>query len=322
MTGPISSPLRALAVLAVLLLAAACGPAAPAMPTPPGEASPTGPTGYPGWPPLDQPGELLPIPVTSELAVGRNRFLLNLVDEQNEPLAAPDRTASLSFYDLAADPANPTATVQGTYLPTIPQLPGLYRAMVDFERAGAWGIEVETTEPDGSKRTGRMVFSVRATSSTPALGSAAIASTTPTADTPEEIAQISTDAQPEPAFYRLSVDEALAQGEPFLLFFGTPAFCKTATCGPAMDLVKQVAADFKGEVAVIHVEPYQLQPVGGHLQPVLREGQLVPVESVVEWGLLTEPMLFAVDGDGIVRAKLEGVASGDELRAAMEAIRP
>jgi hypothetical protein len=315
----LANPLRALALLLVMGLAGACGPGA--LPSPSPATSPTGPIGYPGWPPLDDGGELLPIPVSSELTVGENRFLLNLVDQQNEPLASPDRQVTLSFFDLAADPGRPATSVSGTYLATIPQLPGLYRAVVDFERAGVWGVEVEATEPDGSTRTGRMVFSVRPTSSTPAIGAPAVASTTPTADSAEDIAGISTDSQPKPDFYRWSVDEALAEGQPFLLFFGTPAFCRTATCGPVMDIVKEVAGDFD-DVSVIHVEPYELQEVDGQLQPVLREGQLVPVESVVEWGLLTEPMLFAVDGEGIVRAKLEGVASADEVRAAMEEIRP
>ena len=221
-----------------------------------------------------------------------------------------------------ATPISPATTVEGTYLPTVPQLPGLYRAMVDFPRAGMWGVEVEATEPDGATRSGRMVFSVQPTSSTPAVGARAIASTTPTAATRDELARISTDTEPNPDFYRVSVDRALQDGEPFLLFFGTPAFCKTATCGPAMDIIKDVAGEFEGDVTVIHVEPYELQQVDGQLQPVLREGQLVPVAPVVEWGLRTEPMLFAVDDEGVVRAKLEGVASVDEVRSAMTAIAP
>jgi hypothetical protein len=304
----------ALTALVLGLALAGCTPASP-----PATPSPTL-QGYPGWPPLDNGGELVPIPVTSELAVGTNRFLLNLVTRENEPLASPDRKVSLSFYDVAADPVRPASTVEGTYLPTIEQLPGLYRAEVEFGRAGTWGLEVEATEPDGSQRSGRMLFSVRAESTTPAIGGDAPASSTPTADSLSEIEQISTDDDPDPTFYQTSVEEALAAERPFLLVFSTPAFCKTSTCGPALDIVKSVAPDYAGRVEFIHVEPYRLESVEGHLQPVLQDGQLVPVESVVEWGLLTEPMIFAVDDAGKVRAKFEGVASADEISAALEEI--
>ena len=44
------------------------------------------------------------------------------------------------------------------------------------------------------------------------------------------------------------------------------------------------------------------------------------VPSVDEWGLLSEPWIFAVDGDGIVRGSYEGVVTDGELEAVFEAI--
>lgn len=299
-------------VVAALLLLAACtpGPALTPSPTPQPAIS------YPGWPPQAS-GELVPIPVLSEIVVGDNRFLLHLVDQANEPLASPDRGVTLNFYDLAADPATAATSAQGAYMPTVGTLPGLYRAHVSFDRAGEWGLEVVTAEPDGTSRSGRMVFAVRQESSTPALGAQAPASLTPTAATPDQIAEISTDSQPNPAFYRTSVDEALAAGEPFLVVFATPAFCQTAVCGPTMDIIKSVAPEFEDRVAFIHVEPYELAMTDGHLQPVLTQGRLTPVESVAEWGLLTEPYIFVVDREGRISAKMEGVASAEEIRQAL-----
>ena len=49
-------------------------------------------------------------------------------------------------------------------------------------------------------------------------------------------------------------------------------------------------------------------------------GQLQPVAAVDEWGLLSEPWIFTVDGTGIVRGSFEGVVGDDELKAAIEAI--
>jgi len=307
---------RSTVLLLVLILSACSG--APTTPSP--SPSPTG-SSVVDWP-LQGPREIVPIAVSSELAIGSNRFLLNLVDNANEPLASADRPVEMRFFDLAADATQPVVTVAGTYLPTIPQLPGLYRAQVDFTRAGEWGLEVVTTEADGSQRSGRMVFSVREASSTPQIGADAPASLTPTAATLAEVGTISTDDDPDPDFYGSSVSDAVAAGQPFLLIFSTPAFCRTATCGPALDIVKSVAPGYLDRVTFIHVEPYQLEMVEGQLQPVLADGQLVPVPSVIEWGLLTEPYIFVVDGAGKVTAKLEGVASAEEIRAALEAVAP
>lgn len=298
--------------VAFVMLLGACT-SAPSMTTP------TPATPASGW---AQQGvnDVLPIVVSSELAVGQNRFLLNLVDRQNEPLAAADRSVTLSFFDLATDADEPAVTVPGTYLPTLATLPGLYRATVELDRAGEWGLEVMTSDADGSPRSGRMVFNVRDEFSTPALGEQAPASETPTAETPDQIDAISTDDDPNPAFYTTAVADALAAGQPFLLIFSTPAFCRTATCGPALDIVKSVAPEFQDQATFIHVEPYELESVDGGLQPVLQNGQLVPVPSVVEWGLLTEPYIFVVNADGEVTAKLEGVASEAEIRAALEEV--
>ena len=333
-----------LAALAALILVGACTgtvPATPPAPTPAAQPTPAGPptptpdlatsctgqppsgqaTRYPGWPP-DETFELVPVPVSSELAVGSNRVLLNLIDNQNNQLASPERPVEMRFYDLGNDPATPALTVEADYLPTTEELPGLYRASpVEFPCWGDWGLEAVTTEPEGGERVGRMVFSVRPTSSTPAVGAPAPASDTPTADSADDIAAISTDTQPDPAFYRTSVEDALAEDRPFLLIFSTPAFCATRTCGPALDIVKSAAADFRDEVTFIHVEPYRLRQVDGSAQLELDErNQPIVVEAVREWGLTSEPYIFVVGADGRVAAKLEGVASEQEIEAALRQV--
>jgi hypothetical protein len=325
-----------LTMLGALLLAA-CAAAAPATPDPvtPAPAGPstpapdlstscsgTIPTGearrYEGWPP-EATFELLPIPVSSELAVGQNRVLVNLVDSANNQLASPERPVELRFFDLAADPATPAISIAASYMPTTEQLPGLYRvAPVNFPCWGDWGLEAITTEPDGSERTGRMLFNVRPSTTTPAIGAQAPASHTPTATTADAIAAISTDTQPNPDFYTTSIDQALADHRPFLVIFSTPAFCATRTCGPALDIVKLAAADYTDDVAFIHVEPYELQLVEGRAQLVLDDdNRPVVVDAVLEWGLPTEPYIVVVDGDGRVAAKFEGVAAEDEIEAAL-----
>jgi len=275
----------------------------------------------PGWPPEQTNFALIPVPVNADVAVGENRLLFNVLDKQNQSVASTDRSLSLRFFHLASSRTQSASDASGTFMPTVAGRPGLYRAMVTFDRAGDWGVEAAATEADGSKRIGRFVFPVRETSSTPLIGAQAPASDTQTATTAAEIAGISTDDDPNPDFYRESVAGALAARQPFLVIFATPAFCTSATCGPTLDTVKTIAPEFKDRMAFIHVEPYELESVEGHLQPVLSPENLpISVPSTVEWGLPTEPYLFVVDADGKVTAKFEGIAAPDELRTAFQQV--
>jgi hypothetical protein len=299
------------------LMLAACGVVGGA-PTP----TPTAPSaaGYAGWPPSVRT-ELIPIPVSTELVVGENRLLVNLIDSANEPLASPERPVKLNLFNLSADPETPAQTVDATYMPTVEDAPGLYRADVTFSIAGEWGLEAVATEADGSTRTGRMVFPVRESGTTPRIGEPARSFDSPTAASAADIVQISTDNDPDPDFYRQSVAGALDGGDPFVLVFATPAFCRSVTCGPTLDLVKSVAADYKDGLTFIHVEPYRLKAVDGQLQPELSDQNLpIPVDAVNQWGLPTEPYVFVVDAQGNVAAKFEGIASEEELRGAFDAV--
>lgn len=264
--------------------------------------------------------DLVPIVVSSDLAAGQNRFLINVVDRQNQPLGSADRTAKLKFYDLAGNSSSPAVTADGAYMVVLSRLPGLYRAMVDFPHAGQWGLELTLTDADGTQRSGRLSFPVRETSTTPAIGAQAPATVTPTATTADGIHAISTDSAPDPDFYTTSVKQALAEHRPFMLVFATPAFCRTQTCGPALDVVKSVAAEYKDKVTFIHVEPYKLQMTDGQLQPVFNGTDLVPVQPTLDWGLPTEPYAFVVGADGKVTAKFEGIAGPDELKAALDQV--
>lgn len=313
--------LRLVPVLAlVTLLAVACTATPGATPIPTPAATPVS---YPGWPPASTDFELIPVPVSTELVVGPNRLLVNLIDNTNTSVADSGKPVTLNLYDLATDPAQAAFSAHAAFMSTIAGLPGLYRAQVDFGRAGDWGLEAVQYQTVGgdSVLIGRMVFQVRESGTTPAIGASAIASETPTATDAAGIAAISTDDDPDPDFYTTSVAAAIAAHEPFVLAFATPAFCRSATCGPTLDVVKQVAADYQGRLTFIHVEPYQLQLTDGHLQPVLTSDNLpITVQAVDEWGLPTEPYVFVVDAQGKVSAKFEGIAAEDELRAAFDAV--
>lgn len=303
--------------VAVGLVLAGCSAASQ-----PGTAGPSGQGGAgsrgAGSPGASSSGPTrIPILIDAQDVVGPARFLFAFSDQANAPIGSPDMPATVAFYDLAKSSTTPTATVPATFIWAIQGSRGIYVADTTFTEAGDWAADFTTTK-GGVTETTRVGFQVVATSSTPAIGAKAPDTPTPTlADVGGDVARISTDTKPDPAFYTTSVSDALAAHKPFVLIFATPAFCTSRQCGPTLDAVKAIAAT-EPAMTFINVEPYKLQYVGGHLQPILdANGQLQATDATNAWGLLTEPWIFVVDRSGIVRGSFELIASDTELRTAI-----
>ena len=327
------SPIGLLVVAA--LAASGCGLAieapspTPAPPTPVPTVAPP-PTDCPvepdpgdvaGWDVADQTPSVIPVIAPVRLTCGTNRIVVGLIGADNRPIAQPDRSLRARFFDLSADAETPTGEATGLFTWTIQDAIGVYILTAEFAHAGAWGVEVVTQPRGGAEETIRLRVDVAESTPTIRVGQQAPDSDTPTAaDFGGDLALISTDEHPEPSFYDTSVADALEAKRPFVLVFATPKFCKTSTCGPTLDRVKPFAKAWPS-VDFINVEPYQLEPIDGQLQPVLgADGFPKPVPSVDEWGLLTEPAIFVVDSTGLVRAAFEGAFADQELRDALAAV--
>jgi hypothetical protein len=277
-----------------------------------------------GWP---APGTIpstsvFPVIVSSEQICGKNRFLFSFLDQANTPQAAPDRTATVAFFDLGRDPSKAVAKATGTFLWAIQGSRGLYVTTVDFTEAGQWGAEFTTSKAGSAPETVRVRFDVKPTGTPIPVGGKAPSVKTPTlADVGGDVAKISSDPKPRTSFYQTSVDQALAAHKPFVLIFATPAFCTSGQCGPTLDVIKGIA-DAEPTMTFINVEPYKLTFANGHLQPVLDgSGNLQPVEATNAYGLLSEPWIFVVDRNGTVTASYEAIVSPDELKAAIDAVK-
>lgn len=253
------------------------------------------------------PDEAFPIVANADLAVGSQRLLVGLVTDDAASHASPDLPVDISLYPPEAE--EPAITVPGVFIWTAPDIRGLYRAQVEFDQPGMW--EVALQSQDGAT-TGRIPFNVAEEGVTPGVGESAPSEATPTGDDVTDLSEISTDPEPDPSFYALSLDEALATGDPTVVVFATPAFCETATCGPMLDTVKQVSVDYP-EINFIHVEVYK------NLNATARE-DLELVEAVQAWNLPSEPWTFLIDSDGNVKARFEGTVDTNELQEALEAL--
>ena len=284
----------ALAVLAAVTLLAGCGSSGPKT--------------------LDAlwhgPGEQVALVAgTSDYAPGDVRVSFLVVDQQGKPVYKPRATVWLAPKLKSAPVQQTTATLE----PVGPagaagdgaDMTHLYVAHVRVAKPGTWWL---LARPSGGEigAVGNLV--VRPRTASPAVGSKAYPSRTPTlASAHGDAAALTTRIPPDRSLLRYSVADSLRAHKPFVLLFATPKFCTSRTCGPVTDVVLAVQ---KREPAVrfIHVEIYK--------DNVVAKGEN---QWVREWRLPSEPWLFLVGRDGRIKAKFEGSVSVDELDAAVRA---
>ena len=285
------------------------------------------PGSLPDWQPPSTTPPIFPLIIANpgELTCGKNRLIFTFLDAKNNVLSKPDRSATVTLFDLGRSPSTPIDTVEATFIWAIQDVRGIYVANVNFQEAGVYGAEFSTsTAGSTDKTTIRATFSVDTSTPTVRVGDKAPSTKTPTeADANGDLHTISTDPTPDPAFYKVSEDAALAAHQPMVVIFATPKFCTSAQCGPTLDRIKPFAAKYPS-VAFIHVEPYQLKLQDGQLQAVLdpqNNNSLISNAITTAWGLTGEPWVFVVDRTGTITASLELIFSDAELTTALDAVK-
>jgi hypothetical protein len=280
-----------------------------------GSVVPTSSTG-PSQGPSQAATSVLPSWISREIVKGPNRIVFSFLDASGtKPVAAPDRTAKVEFKGPSGEAVS---APNALFVWAIEGVSGVYVTHADFPVAGAWTATFSTSAPGAPTETIPFSFDVLEDAHVVEPGEKAPSVDTPTlADVSGDVSKISSDEAPVPAFYEVSVADALAAHQPFVLAFATPKFCVSKTCGPTLDKVKTVAAAHP-DVTFINVEPYQLEVIEGQLQPVLSASNgLQTVPAADAYGLLTEPFVFVVGGDGIVKASFELVFAPSEIDEAL-----
>jgi hypothetical protein len=293
---------RLTAALVLALAVASCGGGDAADPGTTAAVAPTTPPAS-----EDLPSDVVAIRASSDIGLGRERLLVGLGDTSGRRLGSPEQAVSITVHP-EGEPER-AVTEDGTWQWIVEGSTGLYRAEFDFDQAGIW---TATVTPEGGEPLAPIPFEVQEDPYAPALGEAAPAPATPTLDD-TTIDDLSSDDDPDPAFYQLSLDEAIGNGNTTVVVFSTPAFCASAACGPLLDIVKEVAPGHP-DVQFVHVEVFtgltdpDFAPDAAHLSPAVGP----------EWyNLPSEPWVFVVDGGGKVAARYEGVLDRAELEAAL-----
>ena len=320
-------------VLAVSLMAAACGSG--------GDAEGV------SWAPQDialpQDAPLKPVLVNSQLGAGDARVVFGFFDP-NGALAEDVTSATVRLYTLDGDEGSlqsehelrPVTLAQDSFIhehadgsdhehqavvtvfTARVDLPASETdastpAPVDAIAGGWWGAELSGETADGDFEGLRLRFFVRDDTSEPAIGEPVPATEQAVVGDGIDIADLDTTQPPNPELHETTVAEALEGDKPLVVAFATPAYCVTRFCGPVVEqVVLPLWENYGDRVDVIHIEPYDI--------PQARDGRLIAVDAMTEWGLQTEPWVFVVDADGSVAAKFEGIMDYDEVAAAVDAV--
>jgi hypothetical protein len=269
--------------------------------------------------------EIQPLITTSELVVGMNRFAFGLL-KGNKLLNDAEVTLKLYATDglepsLVAEVKTPyqiasnlkqersvhhhpdgTEHVHGDKS----GIQGLYVAQLNFSRAGDWGIELLVGQRSGPADIVRFAVTVLDAPATPALGSPAPPSRNLIASDVKNLSQIDTSPRPDPRLHQVRIADAIAQRKPQLIVFATPQFCTSRMCGPVVEIVRTLLPAYGKRVAFIHQEIWQ----------DFASKKAFP--TVDEWRLSTEPWIFIVDDQGIIRGKFEGLVTARELEISLQ----
>lgn len=271
-------------------------------------------------------GDVTPVFAFSEAVVGPNRLAIGLL-RNGSPVNDPAAKVKLKIFDLTTNNPTPLAEMAATYygrgLPA-----GIWVAYAAFDKPGNVGVEIQAQLPDQQQPSVRRYnLEIVGTSAAPQVGQPAIAAKTLTARDVPELAQLTSGADPDPALYQISLDEALKNGKPTAVLFATPNFCRTATCGPSVTVLSQLQKQYGTQINIIHTEVYRYpfgdsaklqtesiaKAQGENRAPTAEELRAGLSDAMATWNLPSEPWLFLIDAKGVIVARYEGGITSEEM---------
>ena len=280
---------------------------------------PSNPTGNPTGESSEATGGVNPILATTVLRVGEQRVAFLLAGPQG---IIQDPTAQVThvFLGSGADGTEAPAAASLAKFHLWPYgVRGSYSTQLLFDRPGRWRLDIET-EGTAEPIRAQLEIDVAEESHIPDIGSLPPTGNNKTLDSVPGLEQLTTDYEPDPDLYSMTIDEAIASGMPAVIVFATPAFCSSPTCGPQVDTVSMLKDLRAPEANFIHVELYD-NPA--EIQGDLGRAELVPFAE--DWGFTTIPdwsnesWVFVLDPKGRIHQRFEGYATLEELDSALAA---
>ena len=314
------------AAVAVVALITACATAPSAGPASATEPPPPTALPSPTARPTPAAGGVQVVLATTVLRVGEQRVAFLLAGPKgivNDPtaLVTPVFLGENSELVEHSESVEGSAQSQEARQATFHKWPygvrGAYATQISFDRPGRWRLDIETA--GGSvPTTAQLELDVAREWAIPDIGSVPPTGNNKTLDFVSDLESLTTDWDPDPDLYRMSIDQAIASGRPTVIVFATPAFCTSATCGPQVDAVAELKENYRDSANFIHVELYD-NPA--EIQGDLSRAELVPMAE--EWGFTSIPgwfnesWVFVLDGEGRILQRFEGFATLGEVEAVL-----
>lgn len=236
----------------------------------------------------------------TELALGEERLAFQLRDGSGRVLRGSDVEVRAELLAVRADGSR-ASVAQGPafYFGSKLTSGGAWIAYTEFDSSGEWILHVTASRPDGWQAAGEAVLVVGGRTDLPRIGSR------PPTEEPAQLASgqpATSDPDPDPDLYRLSVAEALESGLPSVIYLGSPGHCSSPACRETLAEIKAVKPEFQGRVNFLHLET----------RDVADPSQWSPV--ALAWHLPSEPWTFIVDAGGRIVNRVEGPLDRVELK--------
>jgi len=106
----------------------------------------------------------------------------------------------------------------------------------------------------------------------------------------------------------VSLSDVIGTGKPVAAMFATPALCQSQYCGPVLDELLELKDAYADKITMVHIEIYTSNRGATH------------APTVDAWGIESEPWLFAIDGDGVIKTRLDGAIAQNEIKAALDGL--
>lgn len=236
---------------------------------------------------------------------------LNLVVASFVHVAGIDQRVTLAFLQGDMSPLRPEETVEvkidGKQVPTELHTEGISLPYLllrhRFERSG-----VATVEATYRGQPAKAALEVKDPTATkvPLPGQPMRAVKSPTTAEPLGVDPICTRQPPCP-LHEVSIDSALAEKRPLAVLFATPALCESRLCGPVLENLLAQHEALAARVRFVHVEIF---PTPERKMPL--------IQTVQDYGLENEPVLFLAGADGLVRERLDNAFDRAEVRSELE----
>jgi hypothetical protein len=209
--------------------------------------------------------------------------------------AQPGPSTTFSYLPAPMSPSDG----QGPALTNPSDAAGVYQGEgIRFDKVGVWTATIDADIDAVGPLTLEANFAVREQPALPAPGQRALKTQNLTMDS-KGVKPVSIDSRaqngepvPDPELHQWTIADAIAQGRPALVLFATPVFCMSHFCGPSVEALQQLAADYPDKAVFIHVEIWR-----DYQKSVINQGA---ADWLYRNDNLTEPWLYLIDAKGVI----------------------